>query len=335
MPEPLTFTYMNHHDILALQMSAGEILTAVEDGLRAQGNGETVIEPRVHLVPESSAHGHFNVLRGYIRPLQLAGIKVVPDFYHNFEKGLPSELAVLNLLDAQTGIMRAFLDAAEITDMRTGAITALGAKYLARPDSRILANIGARGSSYWNVRLLDSLFDFEEIRVHSRRPESRERFASRLGEDLGKQIRVMHDWRSTVQGADIVVEASRLQAPQPLLETAWIKPSACVIPYGTMSAVEFSLTDIMDKMVVDDWGQCGPGRPFGALREHVDAGKLNADNLHAELCQIVVGARPGRESDAETILFWHRGLSISDMALGHAMLEKAQRLGIGQTLIYR
>ena len=107
MPEPLTFTYLNHHDIMALQMNAGEILTAVEDGLRAQGNGETVIEPRVHLVPESSAHGHFNVLRGYIRPLQLAGIKVVPDFYHNFEKGLPSELAVLNLLDAQTGIMAA------------------------------------------------------------------------------------------------------------------------------------------------------------------------------------------------------------------------------------
>ncbi len=335
MPASLTFTYLNHHDIQALQMSAQESLAAVEDGLRAQGRGETVIEPRVHLVPESSAHGHFNVLRGYIRPLRLAGVKVVPDFYHNFEQGLPSELAVLNLMDAQTGVMRAFLDAAEITDMRTGAITALGAKYLAREDSRVLANVGARGSSYWNVRLLDSLFDFDEIRVHSRRPESREQFGARLSDDLGKRVRVMPDWRSTVKGADIVVEATRLQAPQPLLETAWIKPSACVIPYGTMSAVELSLTDIMDKMVVDDWGQCGPGRPFGALREHVDTGKLNEDNLHAELCQIVVGERPGRESDDETILFWHRGLCISDMALGEAMLAKAERQGVGQTLTFR
>ncbi len=335
MTEPITFTYLNHHDIQALAMTAGEILAAVEDGLRAQGNGETVIEPRVHLVPESSAHGHFNVLRGYIRPLQLAGVKVVPDFYHNYQKGLPSELAVLNLLDAQTGVMRAFLDASEITDMRTGAITALGAKYLARKDSRVLCNIGARGSSYWNVRLLDTLFAFDEIRVHSRRAESREAFGARLSEDLGKPVRVVDNWRDCVEGADIVVEASRLQAPEPLLKTAWIKPSACVIPYGTMSAVELSLTDIMDKMVVDDWGQCGPGRPFGALREHVDAGKLSAENLHAELCQIVVGAKPGRERDEETILFWHRGLSISDMALGHAMLEKAQRLGIGQTLTFR
>ena len=74
-----------------------------------------------------------------------------------------------------------------------------------------------------------------------------------------------------MRGADIVVEASRLLEPEPMLKTAWIKPGALVVPYGTMSAVELSLTDIMDKMVVDDWGQC-KGRPFGALRAHVEAG---------------------------------------------------------------
>ena len=76
------------------------------------------------------------------------------------------------------------------------------------------------------------------------------------------------------RGADIVVEASRLAAPQPLLRTEWIAPGALVVPYGTMSAVELSLTDVMDKIVVDDWGQCRRG-PFGALRAHVDAGKLS------------------------------------------------------------
>jgi len=83
--------------------------------------------------------------------------------------------------------------------------------------------------------------------------------------------------------------------------------------------------------VVDDWGQCRTGE-LGALRAHVDAGRLTEQTLHAELCQIVVGDRPGRESDAERILFWHRGLSLSDIALGHALLEKARRLGIGQAL---
>ena len=98
-----------------------------------------------------------------------------------------------------------------------------------------------------------------------------------------------------------------------------------------MSAVELSLTDIMAKMVVDDWGQC-KGGPFGSLRAHVEAGKLSAQTLHAELGEVVAGLKPGRESSQETILFWHRGLSLSDIALGHAMLEKAQRLGIGQRL---
>jgi ornithine cyclodeaminase len=99
-----------------------------------------------------------------------------------------------------------------------------------------------------------------------------------------------------------------------------------------MSAVELSLTDIMDKVVVDDWGQCRKGLPFGALRQHVDSDRLTEDNLHAELGDIVAGLKHGRERDDETILFWHRGLSITDIALGHALLQKAQRASIGRTL---
>ncbi|MEX0759829.1 MAG: ornithine cyclodeaminase family protein, partial [Tistlia sp.] len=244
-----------------------------------------------------------------------------------------SEFGILNLFDPETGTPTAIVDATGITEMRTGAVTALGAKYLARKGSKVLGHIGARGTAYWNVRLLDHLFDFEEIRVHSRRPESREAFAARLTADLGKPVTVTTDWRSTVEGADIVVEASRLSEPTPLLKTEWIAPAAFVVPYGTMSAVELDLTDIMDKLVVDDWGQC-KGGPFGALREHVNAGKLSEATLHAELGQIVAGLKPGRESETERNLFWHRGLSTSDVALGVALLEKAERLGVGQRLRY-
>lgn len=269
-------TYLNGPDVAALNMTDAEILAAVEESLRAQGLGQTRIEPRVHLVPEDSAKGHFNVLRGYIQPLHVAGVKIVGDYVDNYKQGLPSEMAVMNLFDPETGMVKAILDATSITDMRTGAVTALGAKYMARKNSRILGHIGSRGTSYWNVRLLDSLFDFEEIRVHSRRPESREAFGRRLSEDLGKSVRV-----------------------------------------------------------VDDWGQCRKGLPYGSLRPHVEAEKLTQENLHAEMGQIVAGLRPGRESDEETILFWHRGLSTNDIALGCAMLEKAGKLGIGQKLRYR
>ncbi len=327
------FTYLNGPDIERLEMSDAEILEAVEGGLRAQGAGETVIEPRVHLEPDPAFKGHFNVLRGYVAPLEMAGVKIVGDYVDNYKRALPSEMALLNLFDPRTGMPLALLDATAITEMRTGALTALGAKYLARQDSRVLGHIGARGTAYWNVRLLDHLFGFSEIRVHSRRPESRVAFAERLSRDLGKPVRAVDDWQACLEGADILVEASRLERPEPLFKTAWVKPGALVVPYGTMSAVELSLTDVMDKVVVDDWGQCKGGK-LGALRAHVEAGKLTAGSLYAELCQVVSGQKPGRESNEETILFWHRGLSLSDIALGAAMLDKAGRLGIGQRLRY-
>jgi alanine dehydrogenase len=332
MPPSIWITYLNSQDVTRLDLQDDEILTAVEEVLRMQGSGETVLEPRVHLVPESSALGHFNVLRGVVKPLGLAGIKVVGDFVHNFKRGLSSEMSVLNLFDPETGMPKALIDATAITEMRTGAVTAIGAKYLANRNSRVLGHIGARGTAYWNIRLLDRLFDFETIRVHSRRAESRTALAERLTAELGKEVLAASDWETCVRGADIIVEAARLPAPEPLLKTSWIKDGALVMPYGTMSAVELSLTDIMDKIVVDDWGQCRKGLPYGALRQHVDTGRLTDATLHAELAQIVGGARPGRESPGETILFWHRGLSITDIALGHALLVKAAATGVGQEL---
>jgi len=331
--QTIHFTYLNGPDIDRLGLGNDDILDAVEAGLRAQGEGQAVIEPRVHLEPDPAFNGHFNVLRGYVAPLDLAGVKIVGDYVDNYKRDLPSEMALLNLFDPRTGMPQALLDATAITEMRTGALTALGARYLAPAAPRVLGHIGARGTAYWNVRLLDHLFDFSEIRVHSRRPESRDAFARRLGEDLGKPVVATGDWQTCLEGADIMVEASRLPEPAPLMKTEWVKPGALVVPYGTMSAVELSLTEVMDKIVVDDWGQCRDGR-LGALRPHVAAGKLTEDSLHAELCEIVAGRKPGRETGDETILFWHRGLSLSDIALGAALLDKARAAGIGQSLRY-
>lgn len=329
----INIRYLSGKDITALQMSNDEILEAHEGCLRAQGNEETVIEPRMHLMPDASFRGHFNVLRGYIAPIGMAGVKIVGDFVDNYKRGYPSEFATINLMDARTGMPRAIVDGTAITDMRTGAMTAIGAKYLAPSKPKVLGHIGARGSSYWNVRLLDHLFDFEEIRVHSRRAESRESFAERLEQDLGKSVVVTDNWRECLEGADVLVEASRLEAPQPLFKTSWVKKGALVVPYGTNSTVEDDFVDVFDKVVVDHWEQCLVG-PFGCLRRFIDSAQVTRENIHGELGKVCAQRLPGRESDDETILFWHRGLSISDIALAYAMLEKADRLKIGHTLPY-
>ena len=106
------------------------------------------------------------------------------------------------------------------------------------------------------------------------------------------------------------------------------------MPYGTMSAVELSLTDIMDKVYVDDWGQCRSGR-FGALRAHVETGRVTGDSIAGELGDVVAGTRPGRESEDERILFWHRGLATTDVAVGHAILARALEQDAGTVLRYR
>ena len=342
--DQLWLRFLSGPDIDSLGISSAEIVAAVEDAVRAHGDGRAVAEPRVHLVPDNNGAGHFNVLRGHLAGLDAAGldvagsgvsgVKVVGDFVSNYAAGLPSELGLLTLYDPRTGIPLAIMDATMITACRTGAMTAVGARYLARPDARVLGHVGARGTAFWNIVLLDEMFGLDEIRVTSRRPESREAFARQLAAVTSTPVRLAASAEEVFDGADILVEASRLTAPQPLLRTAWVKPGAFVVPYGTISAVELDLLDVMDKVVVDDWREAQSGR-FGALRHHVDTGRLSADSLHAELGQVVTGRRPGRERDDERILFWHRGLAILDIAVGLAILRRAEQEGAGTMLRYR
>jgi ornithine cyclodeaminase len=329
----LWLRFLSGPDIDLLGLAHAEIVGAVEGALRAHGEGRAVVEPRVHLVPDNDGAGHFNVLRGQLPGPGGSGIKVVGDYVGNYARGLPSELGLLTLYDSATGIPLSVMDATMITACRTGAMTAVGARYLARPDSRVLGHVGARGTAVWNVTFLDEMFELDEIRVTSRRPESREAFARELAQLTDTPVRVTATAQEAFDGADILVEASRLTEPEPLLRTSAVRPGAFVVPYGTVSAVELDLLDVMDKVVVDDWREAQSGR-FGALRRHVDSGRLSAQSLHAELGQIVTGQRPGRQGPQERILLWHRGLAILDIAVGQLILRRAQQADIGTMLRY-
>ena len=344
-PAGLWIRFLSGPDIDALGLANADIIAAVEAAVRAHGEGRVVFEPRVHLVPDNDGAGHFNILRGHLSAAGtggrghwpaagVSGIKVVGDFVGNYARGLPSELGLLTLYDPATGIPLSIMDATMITACRTGAMTAVGARYLARPDARILGHVGARGTAFWNVVLLDEMFDLREIRITSRRPQSREAFAAELAAVTDTPVRVTATADETFAGADILVEASRLTEPAPLLRTSAVKPGAFVVPYGTVSAVELDLLDVMDKVVVDDWREAQSGR-FGALRRQVDSGRLSETTLHAELGQIVTGQRPGRERLDERILLWHRGLSILDVAVGQLILGLAEAADAGTMIRYR
>src|SRR5690349_15532446 len=220
----LWIRFLSGPDIDSLGLSNAEIIDAVEGAVRAHGDGHVVVEPRVHLVPDNDGAGHFNVLRGAVGGV--AGTKVVGDFVANYAVGLPSELGLLTLYDPGTGVPLAIIDATLITACRTGAMTAVGARYLARPDSRVLRHVGARGTAFWNIVLLAVLFDREGIRVACRVTEAREAFGRELAAIARAPVRVAATADEVFDGADILVVASRLPVPQPLLRTAAVKAGA-------------------------------------------------------------------------------------------------------------
>ena len=335
--DPMWLRFVSGPDIDQLGLTPADVVAAATDVVAAHGRGETVFEPRTHLVPDNDGRGHFNVLRGHVSTLGdhgVSGVKVVGDFVRNYELGLPSELALLTLYDPWTGVPEAIVDATLITEARTGAMTAVGARYLARSDSKVLGHVGARGTAHSNVVMLDAMFDLTEIRVTSRRPESREAFAARLREELDTPVVVTGSVAETFDGADIAVEATRLVEPASLVTPDLLAPGSLLVPYGTVSALDPHLLDVVDKVVVDDWREAQAGE-FGALRPHLRSGALTRESLHAEIGDVVTGGRPGREDDDERILFWHRGLSILDVAVGQLILERAKRADLGTMVRFR
>ncbi len=324
--------FLSKEDVDALELTLAEAMEAIEVGLKAHGQKKVIMPSKDHLAldyPEKL----FNILKGYVEPVNVAGVKVIGDFQRNYEHDLPSELALITLYRPDTGAPFAIVDGTLITWMRTGAVTAVGAKYLANPEAKILGHIGSRGTAWYNVPMLDQLFDFQEIRVTSKRPESRERFAEQMSAELGKPVIVKETTEETVRDADIIIDASRLLEHQVLVKDDWVKPGALIQPYGAVLSVDPSMPFNVDKMVVDDWNQCQKSQ-YGQFAGLIQDGKLRDEHIYGEIGEIVAGLKPGRASAEERILFWHKGFAISDIMLAHLAYHKALEKGIGTWLPY-
>jgi alanine dehydrogenase len=333
------FLFIDRRSVESLLPQTGQLLDIIEGGLLAHGKGEVVLPPKGHLDLDDRFNGHFNILPGYAAPAGMpsagmppggmAGVKVIGDYVENYRQGLPSEIALLTLYDPTTGAPLALLDATVLTWLRTGAVTGIGAKHLARPESRIVGHIGARGTAFGNLAALASLFALEEIRIASHRPETREKLAREVEAKLGVRALAVDSVEAACRDADIVVEATRLEKPEILIPDRWLKPGSLLVTYGWVMAVDPATVAGVEKRVVDDWAQCRQG---GALYPLIANGALRDKHIHAEIGQILSGDRPGRTRADERILFWHRGFAISDIVLGAWILAEARRKGVGQLL---
>jgi alanine dehydrogenase len=331
MPD-ISLLFLDRAQVEALSPEPHELLAVIEAGLSAHGSRKVVMPPKAHLHLDSLFNGHFNILSGYVAPIRRAGVKVVGDYVDNWRRGLPSEVALLTLYDPETGVPCCIMDATSLTWQRTGAVTCIGAIHLARPDARIVAHLGARGTAFSNLRLLSTRFSLSEVRIASKRPETRERLAARVRSELGVAAHAVGSPAEAAAGADIVVEATRLTAPEALLHNADLAPGALLVTYGWVRAIEPLLALSADKLVVDDWEQCTKG---GQLHDLIESGELTRASVHAEIGEITAKLRPGRENAQERILFWHRGFAVSDVVLGDWIYRRAlsERVGIRLKLL--
>jgi len=330
---PIKLLFLSKEEVDSLDIPNDRIVEEIEKGLEAHGNDDVVMPPKDHLELEPKYEGHYNLLKGYVGTIDVAGVKVIGDYYYNYLRGLPSELAMLTLYRSDSGVPFAIMDATQITWMRTGAVTAAGAKHLAPEDPKILGHIGSRGTAWYNVPMLDSMFDFDEIRVNSKRAESRERFAEEMGEQLGKEVTPVDTSREAVEDADIIIDASRLTEPKVLEREEWIKPGALFIPYGAVLSMERDLPFQMDKIIVDDWAQA-KSSTIGQLYPLIEDGSLRDEHIYGEIGEVVAGLKEGRTDPDERILFWHKGFAVSDIMLGNLAHDVAREKGIGQEVTF-
>jgi alanine dehydrogenase len=325
----ISLVFLDRAQVEALSPEPTTLLSVIETGLSAHGRRQVVMPPKAHLHLDSLFNGHFNILSGYVAPIRRAGVKVVGDYVDNWRHGLPSEVALLTLYDPESGVPCCIMDATSLTWQRTGAVTCVGAIHLARPDARIVAHLGARGTAFSNLRMLARRFSLSEVRIASKRPETRERLAARVRSELGVAAYAVALPAEAAAGADIVVEATRLTAPETLLHNADLAAGALLVTYGWVRAIEPLLALSVDKLVVDDWEQCTKG---GQLHDLIESGELTRACVHAEIGQITAGLRPGRQNARERLLFWHRGFAVSDVVLGDWIYRRALAEGVGTRL---
>jgi len=298
----------------------------VEEIFRAHGEGKVVMPAKIKLDMSSlGVPNWMNAMPAYVESAGLYGLKFAGGFRNNpSEHDLPYVMGSLMLFDPKTGIPVAVMEASYITSMRTGAATAVAARYLARPDSSVVTFIGCGVQAGTSLQALSSVLDLREIRAVDPEPDARERLA-RQASELGISGRAIQDNREAVEGADIIVTATT--AAKPLVMKGWIKPGALIAKLGSYQELDDALTLGADKVIVDHRGQA---EHKGELAHLFEDGRITQDDVYSELGDVVAEVLPGREDGDEIIIAAMIGMGTEDVGVGAAVLKRAEKSGLGQ-----
>ena len=318
-----TVLYLSRNDVESVGLSMSKIIHGLDRMFveKGEGNVEMPPKPGIHTQPDAFIHA----MPAYIPSLESAGMKWVSGYPDNQAKGLPYISGLLILNDPETGVPTCVMDCTWITAMRTGAATAVAAKYLAREDSSTVGIVACGVQGRGNLEALSCVFDIRQVKAYDLYPDLADRFAAEMGARLDVRIEPVREASEAVRGLDIVVSSGPvLRHPEPVVGSGWLSEGSFACPLDFDSYFRADAFREADKLACDDTDQLDYYRQTGYFGDTPEP--------YADLGEIAAGLKPGRESAKERTIAINLGLGLEDMATAILVYRRAVALEIGTEL---
>ena len=315
---------------VASLLNLGECIGAVEEAFRLNEEGQS-FPPGVLETLTDTGGFHIKAAGLKLAERTYYAAKVNANFPQNMSKwGLPTIQGVIALYDGESGYPLSLLDSIEITALRTGAATAVAAKYLARPDSTVATICGCGVQGRVQLKSLAQVLRLEKVYAYDQIDTLSGRFADEMSEELKTEVIPVTDLPCAVGESDVCVTCT--SSRQSFLMREHVRAGTFVAAIGADNPLKQELDPALlaaNKVVVDVLEQCAT---IGDLHHAIAAGVMGKSDVYAELGAIVAGRTPNRTSAEEIIIFDSTGTALQDIAAASVVYEKALGAGKGAWL---
>ena len=321
----LAIRYLSRADVEAAGVTMDAVIGAVEAGFREKGHGRVEMPPKPGVHP-GEGDNFIHAMPASIPALGAVGIKWVSGYPDNQALGLPYITGLLILNDPATGIPISVMDATWITGVRTAAASAVSARYLARPDSSVLAILACGVQGSFHVDSLRAVLPgLTTIRAFDPDPARVSAFVDGVRRRHGMEVAVAADPEAAVRGADVIVTSGPiLRRPHASIRAGWMAPGAFASAVDFDSYWDAAALAELDLFTTDDVPQLEHFRSIGYFRD--------VPPIEADLGELVVGAKPGRTSPEQRTMACNLGLALDDIAVAPLVLRAAVERGLGTIL---
>lgn len=310
-------------------LSLEDCIDAVEAALKLHAEGNS-LAPGMLAIPAEGGGFHIKAA-GLAGERRYFAAKTNANFPQNPERfGLPTIQGIVFLADAERGTPLAVMDSIEITAKRTAAATAVATKFLARAEAAIATVCGCGVQGEIQLEAIAKVRPIRRAYAHDLDPARAAAFANEQSKRLGIAVEVARDLASAVRASDIVVTCTSARAP--FLERRWVAPGCFIAAVGADAPYKQELEPALlatGTLVVDQLEQCAA---IGELHHALDAGLVTRASVHAELAEIVTGAKPGRTRKDEITIFDSTGTALQDAAAAIVVYRKAIEANAGRWL---